>query len=67
VQVASACGADAIAKQTMSLFQLNWADVQFDGGEIRTIYASEIAKKNREMANAHGVRDSVQDTRNWGE
>jgi len=51
----------------MSLFQLNWADVQFDGGEIRTIYASEIAKKNREMANAHGVRDSVQDTRNWGE
>jgi len=44
----------------MSLFQLNWADFQYDGGEIKTIYANEAAKHNRELALRSGGRDSIE-------
>lgn len=60
VPAMSQAHAEQIARQTMSLFQLSWADVQFDGGEIKTIYANEVARHNRELALRSGVRDSIE-------
>lgn len=60
VPATSQAHAEQIARQTMSLFQLNWADFQYDGGEIKTIYANEAAKHNRELALRSGGRDSIE-------
>lgn len=46
-----------IIRETMSCFQLNWADYQIGPGPIKTIYANEAMRHNREMAILRGLQD----------
>lgn len=46
-----------IILETMGCFQLNWADYQIGPGPIKTIYANDAMRHNREMSIRCGLQD----------